>query len=141
MTKLVLSTGVKEWRLTYSRSNRKTDADSPLRSMSGSRANNWAIVLGVVLINGSLLWLFGRNVIHVGASGLIFGLIAFLIVSGMIEKRLVPLAISLLVGLLYGGTLLTGVIPRWGSDVSWDGHLCGVIAGVLVAYALTRYTK
>lgn len=109
--------------------------------LSGSRSNNWQIVIGIVLINGVLLWLFGRTAIHVGASGLIFGLIAFLIVSGLMEKRPIPLAISLLVGGLYGGTLLAGVIPHWGSDVSWDGHLCGAISGAAIAYGMTAYSR
>ena len=109
--------------------------------LSGSKANNWSIVVGIVLVNGLLLWLFGRSAVHVGASGLIFGLIAFLIVSGVMEKRPVPLAISLLVGALYGGTLVFGVIPQWGSDVSWDGHLCGAISGAAIAYVLNANSK
>ena len=60
----------------------------------------------MVLLGGLLLWVFGRSATHIGASGLIFGLITFLMVSGVLEKRLVPLAVCLLVGFLYGGTLL-----------------------------------
>lgn len=106
----------------------------------GLRSNSWQIVIGIVLLNGTLLWLIGRNAIHVGASGLIFGLIAFLIVSGLMERRPIPLAVSLLVGALYGGTLVVGVIPFWGSDVSWDGHLCGAISGALMAYVPTAHS-
>lgn len=105
--------------------------------LSGLKSDRWQIVTGIVLLNGALLWLFGRKAIHVGASGLIFGLIAFLIVSGLREKRPIPLAVSLLVGVLYGGTLVAGVIPFWGSGVSWDGHLCGAVSGALIAYLLT----
>lgn len=105
----------------------------------GSRNSSWRIVIAVVLLNGAILWVFGRNAIHVGASGLVFGLIAFLIVSGIIEKRPIPLAISVLVGLLFGGTLISGVIPRAGSHVSWDGHLAGAVAGSIVAYAMNSY--
>ncbi|MCU0979387.1 MAG: hypothetical protein MUF25_09500, partial [Pirellulaceae bacterium] len=50
------------------------------------------------------------NATHVGASGLIFGLIAFLIVSGFREKRIVPLIASLIVGFLYGGTSKIGPV-------------------------------
>jgi membrane associated rhomboid family serine protease len=42
------------------------------------------------------------------------------------------------VGFLYGGTLLSGIIPRFGSHVSWDGHLFGAIGGGIIAYVLTR---
>ena len=79
-----------------------------LTLLAGSNARSWEIVIEVVLLGGLLLWIFGRNATHVGASGLIFGLIAFLIVSGFREKRIVPLIVSVIVGFLYGGTLLSG---------------------------------
>ena len=91
-----------------------------------------------MLLGGLLLWLFGRPAVHVGASGLISGLGAFLILAGLLEQRIVPLFIAILVGFLYGGSLIMGVIPRLDSTVSWEGHLFGAIAGGIVAYALTR---
>jgi membrane associated rhomboid family serine protease len=109
-----------------------------LTLLAGSNARSWEIVIDIVLLGGLLLWLLGRHATHVGASGLIFGLIAFLIVSGFREKRIVPLIVSVIVGFLYGGTLLSGVLPRLGSQVSWDGHLFGAIAGGVIAYILTR---
>jgi len=109
-----------------------------LTLLAGSRARSWEIVGETVFLGGALLWLFGRSANHIGASGLVFGLIAFLIVSGLLEKRLLPLMVSLIVGLFYGGTLLWGILPAINSGVSWDGHLCGAMAGTLVAYSLTR---
>ncbi|MEE8452825.1 MAG: rhomboid family intramembrane serine protease [Thermoguttaceae bacterium] len=109
-----------------------------LALLAGSRARSWAIVGETALLGGALLWLFGRPASHVGASGLVFGLIAFLIVSGLLEKRILPLIVSLIVGFFYGGTLLSGILPVIDSKVSWDGHLCGAVAGTLVAYSLTR---
>ncbi len=109
-----------------------------LTLLSGSRGNSWQIVLEVTLLGGLLLWIFGREADHIGASGLISGLTAFLIVSGLLEQRIVPLLIAVVVGIFYGGSLIAGVIPRFGSDISWDGHLCGAIAGGIVACALTR---
>ncbi len=91
--------------------------------LAGSKANSWSIVAFIILLSGSMLWLFGRPATHVGASGLIFGLIAFLLVSGILERRIVPLLIAIVVGFLYGGTLLTGIIPDLGSHISWEGHL------------------
>ena len=113
--------------------------------LAGSKARSWEIVVDIVLLGGGLLWLCGRStdlatgrpIVHIGASGLIMGLIAFLILSGFLEKRLVPLAVAVIVGFVYGTTLLFGVLPQINSDVSWDGHLCGAIAGGIVAYALT----
>ncbi len=106
--------------------------------LAGSKAKSWAIVVWIVFLSGSLLWLFGRPAIHIGASGLIYGLIAFLIVSGLVERRIVPLVISIAVGFLYGGTLLAGIVPHLQSHVSWDGHLFGAIAGGVVARMLTK---
>ncbi len=109
--------------------------------LAGSRAGGGAVTCWIVIISGSLLWVFGRAATHVGASGLVFGLSAFLIVSGILEKRLIPLTISIVVAVMYGGTLLSGVLPRWGGEVSWDGHLCGAVAGVVVAYGSTTYAR
>ena len=109
--------------------------------LAGSRAESWEVVFTISLLGGCLLWVFGRPATHIGASGLVSGLIAFLMLSGFLEQRIVPLMISLLVGFLYGGSLLMGVLPRFGSLVSWDGHLCGALAGGLVAYALMRESR
>lgn len=107
-----------------------------LALLAGSRAESKTIVMMIALLGGSLLWLLGQgNSIHIGASLLIFGLASFLIVSGFIEKRTVPILISLFVVFTYGGTLLMGMLP-WQEGVSWDGHLFGAIAGVIVAYGL-----
>ena len=115
--------------------------------LAGSRARSWEVLLEISLLGGGLLWIFGRaavdgrSTIHVGASGMVFGLAAFLIVSGLLEKRLIPLLVSLFVGFLYGGTLLTGVLPIGSPHVSWEGHLTGAVAGVMVACALAREPK
>jgi membrane associated rhomboid family serine protease len=106
--------------------------------LAGSRAQSWYIVASIVLIGGAMLWMFGRPAIHIGASGLIYGLIAYLLVSGITERRLVPMLIAIVVGFLYGGTLASGVLPSWGSQISWEGHLFGAIAGGTVALLLAR---
>ena len=108
-----------------------------LMLLAGSRARSWQVMAAIILLGGALLWLFGRSAVHVGASGLVFGLISFLIASGILERRLLPLMASIIVGFLYGTTLLWGVLPTV-PGVSWDGHLSGAIAGVVVAYGLTR---
>ena len=105
-----------------------------LALLAGSRANSLLIIVMIVLIGGTLLWLFGRGgTIHIGASLLVFGLAVFLIVSGLLEKRIVPLIIAVFVALTYGGVLISGVAP-WQEGVSWDGHLFGGIGGGIVAW-------
>ena len=109
--------------------------------LAGSKARSWEVVTEIALLGGILLWLCGRTATHVGASGLIFGLIAFLIVSGWLERRFVPLVVSLVVTFVYGGILLWGVIPRIGTHISWDGHLLGAVAGGVIAYLMTKNPK
>ena len=102
--------------------------------LSGSRANSVVIVISIIAIGGALLWLFGRgNTLHIGASLLVFGLAVFLIVSGILEKRMVPVLISFFVAITYGGILLSGIAP-WQKGVSWDGHLFGGIGGAITAW-------
>jgi membrane associated rhomboid family serine protease len=105
--------------------------------LAGSKAESWAIVASIVFLSGALLWLFGRPATHIGASSLIYGLVAYLLVSGMRERRMVPMAIAVVVGFLYGGTLAAGLLPRWKSQISWEGHLFGAVAGGVIAYAMT----
>jgi len=113
-----------------------------LTLLAGSRANSWQTVASVAVLGGLLLWLFGRNgtetqiVSHIGASLLVFGLVTFFLAAAWFEKRLVPMLIAVVVGFMYGWSTLTGVLPLT-KGVSWDGHLCGAIAGVLVAWLQT----
>jgi len=100
--------------------------------LASSRAHSGAIVVLITVLAGGGLWLFGREALHIGASGLVFGLIAFHIFAGIFEKQFKTIAIALLVGTLYAGTILNGVMP-FQKGVSWDGHLIGAIAGALVA--------
>jgi len=105
--------------------------------LAGSRANSGMVVASITLLSGMLLWLFGRPMIHIGASGLVFGLITFLIFSGLFEKRILSIVVSVLVGFLYGGSLFAGVMPGQ-TGISWDGHLSGAVAGVVIAWLVAR---
>ena len=106
--------------------------------LAGSRANSGLIVVSIALLGGAALWLFGRgDVRHIGASGLVFGLIAFHLFAAVFERRLRSLLIAAVVGLLYATTFLRGVLPMQ-PGVSWDGHLFGALAGVAVALLTAR---
>lgn len=106
--------------------------------LAGSRANSGAIVVLITLLAGGGLWLFGREALHIGASGLVFGLIAFHVCSGFFERRIKSIIISLAVGGLYAGTFMNGVMP-FQKGVSWDGHLIGALAGALVALITAKW--
>ena len=108
-----------------------------LMLLAGSRSDSRLVVISVILLGGGLLWGFGREAIHIGASGLVFGLIAFLLTSGVLERRWPALLAALIVGLLYGSTLFTAILP-FQHGVSWDGHLFGALAGATTAWWLAR---
>jgi membrane associated rhomboid family serine protease len=72
-----------------------------------------------------------------GASGLIFGLFGFLLVSGFAERRPLGIVVGLLVGAVWGGSILFGLAPTQ-SGVSWQAHLIGLVAGVGAAFAFRR---
>jgi membrane associated rhomboid family serine protease len=94
-----------------------------------------AVFLFITIASGILVWLFARNANHIGASGLIYGLVAFLIVNGILEKKYIPIFISIGVSIVYGG-LIWGIFPSVKSYISWEGHLFGAIAGILIAFLL-----
>jgi membrane associated rhomboid family serine protease len=109
-----------------------------LSLLAGSQADSKKIVVFILLLGGLLLWLFGRsNSIHIGASLLVFGLATFLVISGLLEKRILPLIISLFVAIMYGSTLIAGISPLQ-SGVSWEGHLMGGMAGAITAWLLVK---
>jgi membrane associated rhomboid family serine protease len=94
-----------------------------------------AVFLFITIAGGLLVWIFGRNANHIGASGLIYGLVAFLIVNGILEKKYIPIFISIAVGAVYGG-LIWGIFPSIKSYISWEGHLFGAVSGTLIAFLL-----
>jgi membrane associated rhomboid family serine protease len=81
------------------------------------------------LITGVLVWIFGRDAWHIGASGLVYGLASFLFFSGIIRKHLGLISLSLLVVFLYG-SMVWGMVPLLYSNVSWESHMLGAVAGV-----------
>ena len=99
----------------------------------------WATAI-VWLLGGFGTWLIGNigsnyETNHIGASGLIMGWLTFLIVYGFFTRKAWEIIVGIVVFLLYGSVLL-GVLPGT-FGVSWQGHLCGAIAGVIAAYVLS----
>ncbi len=82
--------------------------------------------------SGLLGWVIGRPSIHIGASGLLYGLLAFVFVSGVLRRDLRSISVSLLIAFMYGA-MIWGVFPIR-PNMSWELHLCGAILGVLLAW-------
>jgi membrane associated rhomboid family serine protease len=82
-----------------------------------------------VVLGGLGVFIFGDpRTIHIGASGLVFGLLGYLLLRGYFERSLSSVIISVIVAVLYGGALF-GVLPGQ-RGVSWEGHLFGFLSGV-----------
>lgn len=89
------------------------------------------------LVSGLGVWLVGaENSITVGASGLVFGLLTYLLVAGFLERRPVGILVAVAVFLIYGSVLL-GVLPGQ-PGISWQGHLFGAVGGVVAARSLAQ---
>ena len=89
------------------------------------------IFVWLFFISGFWLWIIGRPSFHIGASGIIYALASFLCISGVIRKNPRLAAVSLIIIFLYG-SMIWGIIPTK-EPISWEGHLAGFVAGILVA--------
>lgn len=99
----------------------------------------FTVILESVIIGGILVWIFARSASHIGISGLIYSLAAFLITAGLLKKDFKSLLLSVLILFLYGG-LVWGVFPGkfW---ISWEGHLFGALAGFFIAFVYFKKDK
>jgi membrane associated rhomboid family serine protease len=96
-----------------------------------------AVTAIVMLVSGLGTWLVAPpSTVHLGASGVVFGYATYLIARGLFDRRWYYLATGVLVALLYGTSLLFGLLPRAG--VSWQAHLFGALGGLLAARVLAR---
>lgn len=89
--------------------------------------------------SGMLAWIIGRPSFHYGASGLVYGLLAYVFVSGVIRRDMRSIAVSLMVWFLYG-TMVWGVLPIR-PHMSWELHLGGAVMGVLTAFIFRNWDR
>ena len=103
--------------------------------------SDFFIVTGLTMLVGGLgVWLFATpGSIHIGASILIFGYLGFLLLRGYFQRNIPSILLSILVFLLYGGTIW-GVLPSR-PGISWQGHLFGFLGGVLAAKLIATEKK
>ena len=104
-------------------------------SLSYSRSMAFKALSMIMLLGGAMVWLLGKGgAVHIGASGIIFGLIGFLMCLGLFQRDWKALLISIVITILYGGALYSLLIYIPGT--SWSGHVFGFLAGVLAAWWL-----
>lgn len=94
-----------------------------------------AVTAIVMLVGGLGTWVFApENTLHLGASGVVFGYASYLISRGVFDKSVLELGLGAIVVAVWGGALLTSLVPREG--ISWQGHLFGAIGGLAAAWVL-----
>lgn len=91
----------------------------------------------IYVVSGMLVWIFARPSNHIGASGLLYGLLTFVFVSGVLRRDARSIALSMLVYFLYG-SMVWGVLPIK-QGVSWEYHLAGATVGIACALVWRRF--
>ncbi len=103
---------------------------------AGTRRFLWSTLV-IILVSGLGVWFTGSpNSVVVGASGVIFGYLGILLTRGIVERSWWNFGVVLLVGLLYGWQLI-GILPT-DERVSWQGHLFGLLGGIVAAILFRR---
>jgi len=88
---------------------------------------------------GVLAWMIGRPSLHIGASGFVYGMLAYVFVSGMLRQDMRSMAVSLFVWFMYG-SMVWGILPiRTG--MSWEMHLSGAVLGVVMAVLYRNWDR
>lgn len=96
------------------------------------RRLSFEIILYIILLSGLGTWLIGRaEFTHIGASGVVYGLLGYLLAAGIFKRNIKEILVSILVFVLYGGAIW-GIFPTTGF-VSWESHLSGFLSGIAVA--------
>lgn len=99
--------------------------------MSQSIANFVIVSIICAVVGGFGTWLFGATALHIGASGVVFGYLGYLLALYFFDRRLSSGLIALFVGCSYG-SVLWGIFPSF-PGISWEGHLFGFLGGILAA--------
>ncbi|MET9665178.1 rhomboid family intramembrane serine protease [Streptomyces sp. NPDC006475] len=108
-----------------------------IAALSGIR-HFLAVSLLIVVVDGLGVWLVSpSNTNTAGASGLIFGLFGYLVVRGFVDRKLLEVGVGLLIGAIWGSSILLGISPS-NTEVSWQGHLFGLVAGIAAAFVFRR---
>ncbi|MDH5397759.1 MAG: rhomboid family intramembrane serine protease [Cyclobacteriaceae bacterium] len=90
-------------------------------------------VIGLIyLLSGFWVWVAARSAFHIGASGIVYGLLFFLLLSGIIKRDRKQLAVSFVILFLYGGSMFSGLMPL-DASVSWEAHVTGAVSGIFCA--------
>jgi membrane associated rhomboid family serine protease len=104
-----------------------------------SERDFWRVTLLGTVLGGSATWLIGRESIHVGASGLVFAYLGYLLTTGWFDRKLTSVAISIVAAVLWGSALM-GLNPMQ-VGISWELHLFGLVGGVVGAWWRKKFGR
>ncbi|MFI9629531.1 rhomboid family intramembrane serine protease [Streptomyces sp. NPDC052042] len=97
-----------------------------------------AVAALIIVVDGLGVWLVApAHSNTAGASGLVFGLFGYLLARGFVDRRPLDIGVGLLIGATWGSSILLGILPT-DTSVSWQGHLFGLLAGVVAAFVFRR---
>jgi membrane associated rhomboid family serine protease len=96
------------------------------------RALFWEVTAIIVVLAGFGTWLIGSDASHIGASGLVLGLWAFILTDAFFRRSIRSIVIAVITLFLYGGLLFVVFDLRPG--ISWAGHMSGIVAGIAIAW-------
>lgn len=91
-------------------------------------------ILLIWLLTGALVWVFAKPAFHIGASGVVYGMISFIFWAGLFNRDRQSIVLSLIILFVYSG-MFYGVLPNQ-PGVSWESHLLGGMVGILTAWLL-----
>ncbi|MFN8337738.1 MAG: rhomboid family intramembrane serine protease [Saprospiraceae bacterium] len=98
------------------------------------------VFIFIILGSGILIWLFARPSYHIGASGLVYGLISFIFFTGLFKKNAKSVVLSLIVLTLYAGSV-ESLFPNVAKNISWESHLFGAIVGLVTAFVFRNVVE
>jgi membrane associated rhomboid family serine protease len=90
-------------------------------------------LVSITLITGLCVWIFARPSYHIGASGVVYGMVSFVFWSGIFRRNIRSIILSLIVLMMYSG-LFPGILPPEEEGISWESHLFGALSGIFVAF-------
>ena len=95
------------------------------------------VLLILWVLTGFLVWIFARPSLHIGASGIVYAIQTFLLISGVVKRQAWMMAVGAISIMLFGGGFMFGLLPVE-PHVSWESHLLGAITGTITALALKQ---
>lgn len=86
----------------------------------------------IYLLTGLAVWIFGKAAFHIGASGVVYGLVSFVFWNGIFRRNVKSIVLALIV-VFYYGSMFMGILPGQ-EGISWESHLLGALAGIFASF-------